>query len=175
MNEKGNLFLPEKFRAEMRKPLGPIIGDSEADGFMKRDEGKILITVGDRTTQRLLSAGILPRLAAIDLQVGRKKVKWEKTMFDRFTNEAAVHKLVSGPGYVSRGACDIVKQWAENGFPKTVLVIDGEEDLLVLPILTQTPVRSVLYYGQPKVGLVRVVVDEQVKKKAVDFLKHFER
>lgn len=175
MNEKGDLFLPLKFRTRMREPLGSILKESEVHDVIDGDRDKFLIAIGDRTTQTILSEEITLKFAAIDMQVERKRVTWEKMMYDQLIHDATVHTLVSGPGYVSHEASRLIRQWSIDGFPKTVLVIDGEEDLLVLPVLTQAPLDSILYYGQPGKGLVRAVVDTKLKEKAEDLLTHFER
>jgi cytidyltransferase-like protein len=175
MDTKGNLLLPQQFRKLMHEPFGPILADNEADAIIKNDHDALVIAVGDRTTQRVLSLGIHPRLSVIDLQVERKKVDWDTSVFDRLIHGSAVHELVSGPGYVSRMACDVIKEWVEEKCPRTVVIIDGEEDLLVLPILIEAPVGSILFYGQPKKGIVRVVVDGSVKAKAIEYLGYFQR
>jgi GTP-dependent dephospho-CoA kinase len=40
------------------------------------------------------------------------------------------------------------------------LVVEGEEDLLVLPVVAFFPQGSVVFYGQPNEGLVVVNIDE---------------
>jgi uncharacterized protein (UPF0218 family) len=47
-----------------------------------------------------------------------------------------------------------------------VLRIDGEEDLAALAVLYHSPLGAYVYYGQPDVGMVRVVVTEKEKKYA---------
>ena len=46
-----------------------------------------------------------------------------------------------------------------------VLQIEGEEDLAVLPIILSAPLNSIIFYGQPNNGLVRVDVSEEVKER----------
>jgi hypothetical protein len=46
------------------------------------------------------------------------------------------------------------------------IVVNGEEDLLVLPVAVYAPDNSVILYGQPNEGLVIVQVTEEVRNKA---------
>jgi len=46
----------------------------------------------------------------------------------------------------------------------TVLIVNGEEDLLVLPVLVEALLGSVLYYGQPNDGVVRVKISQKKKQ-----------
>jgi pantetheine-phosphate adenylyltransferase len=45
------------------------------------------------------------------------------------------------------------------------LLVDGEEDLLAVILILLAPLNSAVYYGQPKEGIVEVVVTEEVKEK----------
>ena len=44
-------------------------------------------------------------------------------------------------------------------------MINGEEDLLVIPVCLYAPENSVVMYGQPNEGLVIVKIDENIRKK----------
>ena len=46
------------------------------------------------------------------------------------------------------------------------IIVKGEEDLLVLPVVLFAPEKSVVIYGQPNEGLVIVKVNEEIRNKA---------
>ncbi len=52
--------------------------------------------------------------------------------------------------------------------------MEGEEDLLVLPLLAEMPLGSVIAYGQPHEGLVVVTVSEERRDWARRFLNRME-
>ena len=80
--------------------------------------------------------------------------------------------VVSGPGYIAKDAIIAIKQWAKN--PKTtLLVVDGEEDLLALPAIAYVPLGNVVFYGQPQEGLVQVIVTKEKKQEVLALLAHF--
>lgn len=53
------------------------------------------------------------------------------------------------------------------------ILIDGEEDLLVLPAIIYAPLGARVYYGQPGEGLVEVVVTHRKKRQALALLGKF--
>ena len=46
------------------------------------------------------------------------------------------------------------------------LTVNGEEDLLVLPVCIHAPENSVILYGQPNKGLVLVQITTEIRNKA---------
>jgi hypothetical protein len=52
-----------------------------------------------------------------------------------------------------------------------VLKIMGEEDLLGLPLIHSLPLGSVMFYGQPGMGVVMIEVNEETKGKFARFIK----
>ncbi|TET75859.1 MAG: DUF359 domain-containing protein, partial [Candidatus Heimdallarchaeota archaeon] len=54
---------------------------------------------------------------------------------------------------------------------KIIIKISGEEDLLVLPAIYETPYNSKVLYGQPNEGLVVVTVTEEIKKKVKSLIQ----
>lgn len=54
------------------------------------------------------------------------------------------------------------------------VIVEGEEDLLVLPLIILMPHGSVIVYGQPQVGIVLVNVTEERKRWAEDFIARME-
>jgi uncharacterized protein (UPF0218 family) len=53
-------------------------------------------------------------------------------------------------------------------------LIDGEEDLMVIPLAILMPVGSLIMYGQPRLGFVVVYVDEEKKKEMLKIAESME-
>ncbi|MFZ1549132.1 MAG: DUF359 domain-containing protein, partial [Microgenomates group bacterium] len=51
--------------------------------------------------------------------------------------------------------------------------VDGEEDLLVLPAVLCAPLESVIFYGQQKLGIVMIIVTEEIKQKMKALIRCF--
>jgi uncharacterized protein (UPF0218 family) len=57
--------------------------------------------------------------------------------------------------------------------PPVTVIVDGEEDLAVIPLVIAAPNGSVVLYGQPNQGVVLRIVNPQARETARHFLKHF--
>ena len=56
---------------------------------------------------------------------------------------------------------------------KALIVVDGEEDLLALPVIVEAPEGSLVFYGQPSTGVVSITVSNSIKSKVKRMLKKF--
>jgi uncharacterized protein (UPF0218 family) len=117
-----------------------------------------LIAVGDIVTYHFLQAGRAPDVAVVDEHTKREAV-------DDDVREAVVDPdvTVSNPAGAIGGA--LVRALVDAlaaGEPTTVLV-EGEEDLAVLPAVMIAPVGASVVYGQPDEGMVRVPVTAETK------------
>lgn len=166
----GRLTMPERMRGALVKPFGALMSDGNTESVMRGDIKKTVISVGDKTTKRLMQNGVIPTLAIVDLQVERKAYTWEKEDWDMLPK--AKTELPSGPGFISTLAAAAISAWAKHVHP-SVLIIDGEEDLLVLPAIVHAPLGAIVYYGQPKKGIVRLVVTNAKKEEAAALLGQF--
>lgn len=164
IDTQGNLYLPQSLRNALKEPMGEIIDPSLVNSH------SLIIAVGDVTTDILLSKGILPTLSVIDLHAKRKPYK-SLAEFP-FPESITIHHVKSGPGFISKAAFEAIEQWSEKK-DNTVIVVKGEDDLLVLPAILHAPEGSILYYGQPNVGLVKVDISRNIKEKAVAYLGLF--
>ena len=120
---------------------------------------KVVITVGDATSELLLRMGLIPLLHIIDGQ--EKREKRSLPLADAINTELSVK---NNPGEISVESFNLVKNIFEEK-PPIRLVVDGEEDLLVLPVCLFAPENSVVMYGQPNEGLVIAEITNDVRDK----------
>ena len=179
IDTEGRLVLPDALRPELQKPLGIVLSNGEVKEALKSAKGKTIITVGDVTTDVVIRLGVVPSFAIIDLLVRRKPYQTIDAF--GFIKEAVFTHVASGPGFISQSAIDEIRLWAKKPTKTktTVLIVDGEEDLLVLPVILHAPVGSIIYYGHPPVtgveGLVCVEVTEKKKQETKLLLDRFIR
>jgi hypothetical protein len=53
------------------------------------------------------------------------------------------------------------------------IIVDGEEDLLAIPMFAHLPKNSVLVYGQPNEGMVLTRINSAIQNMAKDLLTRF--
>ena len=156
------LNLTENLRNELKIPLGRLVleNDSEQEEIIKKTyANSIIITVGDATTEKLLKIGLVPFLQIIDGQEKRvKRMSLE--------SESVVTNLncKNTAGEISPDSISNVKKAFESN-PPVRITVDGEEDLLVLPVCLYSPENYVVMYGQPNEGIVIVNITQEVKEK----------
>ena len=154
--------LPESLREQLKIPLGILIPENQAtkENILKHtSSASFIITVGDATTEKMLKFDIIPSLQIIDLQEKRSKREPPST-----TNVASSITCDNPPGEISTRSIDVIK----NAFklkPPVRITINGEEDLLVIPVCLYAPDNSIVMYGQPNEGLVIVSIDQEIRKK----------
>lgn len=155
----------------MKYPLGELISDDQITESKLRNllKEKIKITtVGDATTDRVSRAGITPDVQIVDGKSMRKARPFPGGSYD------AEMKVVNDPGMISEQAMSVMVE-CYRGDRSTRIIVDGEEDLLVLPAINLSPIGAIVLYGQPKEGIVMVEVNNKVKRKVQTILKEMKR
>jgi uncharacterized protein (UPF0218 family) len=141
----------------------------------------ILICVGDVVSNAFLSDPELStwlKLCIIDEKTKRGKYTMKTTMldFDQIP--------ISNPsGLITHSSIQTIKiQLALEA--KSTIIVDGEEDLLVLPVILHSQKDTIVVYGQPPItdldtsipaGLVMIPVNSSTQKQVQDLLDQFEK
>lgn len=154
--------LPDSIRDQFKNPLGVLIPEPQAtkETIQKHlDSNSFVITVGDRTTQKMIEFDLIPSLMIVDGQ--EKRSKRQAPQFD-----SATQITVDNPAAeITLQSIDVIKKALTMNPPVRILV-NGEEDLLVLPVCIHAPENSVIMYGQPNEGLVVVKISTEIRNKA---------
>jgi len=126
-------------------------------------ENSLIITVGDRTTEKMIDFGLIPSLQIIDGQEKREKREPPKLA-------NATELTVDNPAAeITPQSVSAIKT-ALTLKPPVRLFVNGEEDLLVLPVCVHAPENAVVMYGQPNEGLVIVTITPEIRNKAQSLL-----
>ncbi len=154
--------LPENLREQLKTPLGILIPENQVtkENVLKHtSSASFIITVGDATTEKMLKFDIIPSLQIIDSQ--------EKRSQREPPSSAKIASSVScdnPPGEITLDSLELIKKSFTLKAPVRI-TINGEEDLLVIPVCLYAPDNSVVLYGQPNEGLVIVSIDQDIRKK----------
>jgi cytidyltransferase-like protein len=171
IDHSGRLIMPDNLRPELGEPLGEILVGDRIGSSIEKYRSSTVITVGDVTTSTFLTAGVIPKLIIVDFRVARQPFPENDVKLAQL-NLYRVH-VVSGPGFIAEEAVEAIKKWSTHATDTTVLVVDGEEDLLALPAIAYGPIGALVYYGQPDKGLVEVIITEEKRNGAVALLTKF--
>ena len=154
--------LPDSLRDQLKIPMGILILESQVSKSKIEkylEKNSYIITVGDRTTEKMISFGLIPSLQIIDNY--EKRVKREPTKNTIPYTELSCNNPAAG---ITAASIDIIKKAFASKTPVRLTVV-GEEDLLVLPVCIHAPENSVVLYGQPNEGLVIVKITPEIRNK----------
>lgn len=155
-------FLTKELRPELRKVWGkPIFGSKKEVGkkfreICQKKKFKKIITVGDYCSRVLIS----------DVKIFDGKIK--KRGVKKLPNFTLNCKNPAGT--IQKGIWPILKKAIKNN---ENVFIDGEEDLLVIPVILLSSNKTVVVYGFPQKGICLIEVNERMKRKIKNLLKLF--
>ena len=159
--------LPENLRDQLKNPLGNLIKDNDPnkENILKKIYAEsIIITVGDKTTENMVQLGLRPQIQIID---GLEKRNQRTVPVDGAINTKLSCK--NPPGEITEESMQIIQKAFSCESPVRIIV-DGEEDLLVIPVCIFAPENSVVMYGQPNEGLVIVQITPEIRAKVQKIL-----
>lgn len=156
------MHLPESLRPQLKKPFGLLIRNSDVTKSRISDnipKGAFVITVGDATTEKMISFGFNPSLQIVDSV--EKRIKRDLPAGKTET----VLTCTNPAAEITDESISVIRKALKMTAPVRI-VVHGEEDLLVLPVAVYAPDNSVILYGQPNEGLVLVRLTEEVRNRA---------
>ncbi len=158
--------LPDSLRDQLKIPLGILlpIGQDNKENIQKHlSDTSYIITVGDRTTEKMIDFDLIPSLQIIDGLEKRQKREFPKL------GNASELTIDNPSAEITLQSIEIIKKAFTMNSPVR-LTVNGEEDLLVLPVCIHAPENSVVLYGQPNQGLVLVQITTEIRNKAQTLL-----
>lgn len=157
------LLLPEENRHLFRAPFGILYRDMES--VLPEISGKVVYAVGDVVTINLIRQGLVPDIAVVDGHTMREPVDHSPAVFSH-----RIHAK-NPPGTLTPDLMDALCRAVED--PGVLILVDGEEDLAVIPLVLAAPPGAVIVYGQPGEGVVLCEVTQEAKMRAREMLTHF--
>jgi len=171
--KRHSLVLPVPMRQELKNPLGRLVTGDPSETvevlreYIQETKPVAFAVVGDFTTKNILAAGLHPDIYVVDHRVMRVDVDplnhGEREIF-KSDNPAGT---IDSKSWTALGKAVSLKSRAS-------VIVEGEEDLLVLPLISLMPLGSLIVYGQPREGMVLVEVTEEKKVWAEDFMARME-
>jgi uncharacterized protein (UPF0218 family) len=159
------LILPEKHRKLFQDPFGELYRN--LDEVIPKILDHVVYAVGDVVTHNLRKKGIIPDIAVVDGYTMRSPCSRVPEIHGEYIR-------VKNPAGTLTDDLIRALEYAVDHPPFTVIV-DGEEDLAVIPLVMAAPDGAIILYGQPRQGVVFRVVNSDAKYTARQFLSHFIR
>ena len=149
------LKLPKNLRSELKKPIGKLydsIEEVQDDIQEHLTSEKLVIGIGDVTTKTLVELGLTPQICIVDNLIERRPVQHN---LDHTDNIVYVE---NPPGVLTDELIELITSSIKTSTRTNpiIIVVDGEEDLAVLPAILNSPENTYILYGQPKEGVVLV-------------------
>jgi len=159
------LTLPKEHRKLFREPFGEL--HRNLNEVLPKIAGSIVYTVGDVVTHNLQKIGINPAIAVVD----------GCTMRSPCRRMPAIHgeciRVKNPAGTITDDLVRALEHAIEH--PPVTVIVDGEEDLAVIPLVIAAPDGAIILYGQPRQGVVLRTVNPEAKDTARYLQSHFIR
>lgn len=153
-----DLVLPESARAAFKEPLGRELDESELDNYAQT----CFITVGDVVSLTFRRHGVRPLLSIYDGSTERR----EMTEFAKLVEDEPKEVVSNPAGTITRDLVESIRRGIEG---KTGLIlVEGEEDLALLPCLMYAPEGTEIVYGMPGRCMMAVTTDCAVRKRVAE-------
>ena len=169
--EPSHLFLQTELRQALKTPIGRLIrGSIESTSIIMKKElscYKIIVGVGDVTAEILVNLDLDPDIIITDGKTKRTALaEWKR--YPNFTEINAICPAAE----ITKEVWVSIREASKNidKGQKTHILVDGEEDLLVLPLLLELPDGAIIVYGMPDAGAVLGVVNEESRSFAQNFM-----
>jgi uncharacterized protein (UPF0218 family) len=165
--------LTEAQRQSLKQPLGELVSGTPAHcnavlkNVIRKEKPSLLVLVGDTVARESVQAGIKPDIVIID----NREMRGETPPFAH--EKKHVFRTTNPAGMIDTDAWKTVDEAVRTG--DSLVVVDGEEDLLTLVAILTSPFQSLVVYGQPKQGIVIVRVSAETKKEIRRMVEQMER
>ena len=181
-----NLRIPLQQRHYFTDPLDILIAGNREEtiaqvenifrDYLKSGTQLAFYIVGDIVAKDFFSNQFLKnyvKICIIDERTQRKQIKID---FEEFFEKVIEFK--NPEGTIDKDSWGLFRNIIKSGKKTLIKIIEGEEDLLVLPLILEIPMeeqtKSFVFYGQPPItdsqfmipeGIVIVNIDEKTKQK----------
>ncbi len=173
--------LPISLRKSLRTPIGKLFtGEHSASArnainYIRKSNEGLVVAIGDVCAKSFLDQEYYPNVIIFDgktQRTGPVSMNLEKYSIYRTSNpkewilKSAIQEIENAIAFSTSNNCRIAVR------------IDGEEDLLIIPVIISLPLGSIVIYGQPPItteeGLVVAVITTSLKEQVQGLLDKFE-
>ncbi|MDD5503112.1 MAG: DUF359 domain-containing protein [Candidatus Thermoplasmatota archaeon] len=164
INPKVIYRMPDQLRASLAEPIGPIIEARDAAPYLRG--AKAIISVGDVVTANLYKYGFVPDVAIVDYKTKRNIT----VDFKNWRDGRRIVKVANPQSTITQEMQNAISEAYAHLPQKTLIEVDGEEDLAALACINLAPGTYIIVYGMPDKGMTVVTPGENEKKRVAEIL-----
>lgn len=173
MSPVSKLTLTDVQRKNMKEPLGELVTGTpdECNDALRQtitqEKPRLVVSVGDTVSRHAVQSNIRPDIVIVDNSEKRAEAV-------QFTHSGRhIFRTINLPGTIEKDAWKTVERAVNES--NSLVIVDGEEDLLTLVAVLAAPAGSVVVYGQPGQGIVIVRVTSGKKAEVRQILEGMDR
>ena len=157
----------------LKEPFGRLLPGTPAktmsalNSIISQTQPGRITAVGDVVSRETLVAGITVNLRILDHISMRRPTAAFNLKVSR------TYRVKNPAGVITLEAWETIKKAMKDN--EALIVVEGEEDLLALPCIVESPNNCLVLYGQPSKGLVVVDTNSKVKDEASLILSRMTR
>jgi uncharacterized protein (UPF0218 family) len=157
----------------LKEPFGRLLPGTPAktmsalNSIISQTQPRRITAVGDVVSRETLVAGITVNLRILDHISMRRPTAAFNLKVSR------TYRVKNPAGVITLEAWETIKKAMKDN--EALIVVEGEEDLLALPCIVESPDNCLVLYGQPSKGLVVVDTNSKVKDEASLILSRMTR
>jgi GTP-dependent dephospho-CoA kinase len=169
MNSALTSFRPSQSDiARLKTPLGKLLTGSPSETMPKlrtlirQSKPSKVTTVGDIVSRETLTSGIQVNLRIVDQMTLRQSITPIEVKAKR------TYRVRNPAGTITKEAWGAIKEALHHR--EALIIVDGEEDLLAIPAILESPDNAFIVYGQPSQGLVVVTASPVTKQEVREIM-----
>jgi len=157
----------------LKEPFGRLLPGTPAktmsalNSIISQTQPRRITAVGDVVSRETLVAGITVNLRILD----HISMRGPTAAFNLKVSKT--YRVKNPAGVITLEAWETIKKAMKDN--EALIVVEGEEDLLALPCIVESPDNCLVLYGQPSKGLVVVDTNSKVKDEASLILSRMTR
>ena len=161
--------LPREGRANLKTPKGEIFAAEDGPPEkrvvkkIREDSPSCVITVGDVTTSTILREGFTPHVMIVD-GITKRGVFGEQFSAER------TYKIYNPAAVIYPEAWSVIDT-AIRDETDSLIIVEGEEDLMGFPAVLLAPNDAAVLYGQPDVGIVWIPINDENRQISRELLE----
>jgi uncharacterized protein (UPF0218 family) len=116
------------------------------------------------TTSTILKEGYTPKVMIVD---GITK----RGLFEEQFSAERIYRIFNPAAVIYPEAWSVIDTAIQDQEKNSLIIVEGEEDLMGFPAVLLAPDGAAVVYGQPDVGIVWIPVNDENKKIARELLE----